>query len=138
MLPHPRVQSPAAGSHVDAQFFLRREALPLPAAFAQQKVDQFTKHGGFPSFFLIIHHSGTHVNGVPVNNVEISVYVSNCRGRRLRRPVRKFDLDGQIFCITAAEDVGSGASRAPPPTKINKNLSLPGIRTQKAGKDDSF
>jgi hypothetical protein len=53
MLPHPGVQSPAAGGHVDAQFLLRREALPLPAAFAQQKVKKFTNHGGSLPFSLL-------------------------------------------------------------------------------------
>ena len=36
--------------------------------------------------------------------------VVRCRGRRLRRPVRKFDLDGQIFCKFSYDINDFGAS----------------------------
>ena len=53
MLPHPHIQSPVAGGHIAAQLFLRGEAVLLPAAFAQQKSENFTKHRYFLPLFLI-------------------------------------------------------------------------------------
>ena len=76
MRPHPHIQSPVSGGHIAAQLFLRGEAVLLPAASAQQKIENFTKHGGSPPFYAIIHYFRVPVNDAAVNNRQIIVYSS--------------------------------------------------------------
>ena len=94
MLPHPHVQSPVTGSHVDAQLFLRREALPLPAAFSQQKIENFTKHGGFLLRLFLPRYLGFFLFPMFFGNCREKEYPKRCADHQPSNPQPIRDQSG--------------------------------------------